>query len=258
MDRAEWAHRLDETGYVIFEGFIAPERVERLRARAEELLAEEGEQAGAEFRQEAGSRRLANCVNKGQVFVDCIADETVLACVEHVLGPRFKLSSVNVRSANPHNGVSQPLHCDMGALPDEHGNTVCNTVWLLDDFTPENGALRAVPGSHRWGRLPQDVLADPGAAHPEEVLVTGRAGDMVVMNAHLWHGGTANGTSRQRRALHVFYCRADKPQQQYQKAMLRAEVQAGLTTAERKILALDDARNDELSTRDPLRSGFLK
>ena len=40
---------------------------------------------------------------------------------------------------------------------------------------------------------------------------------VVVMNAHLWHGGTANRTSAHRRALHAFYTRWDKPQQQYQK-----------------------------------------
>jgi hypothetical protein len=49
------------------------------------------------------------------------------------------------------------------------------------------------------------------------------------MNAHLWHGGTANRTSRPRLAMHAFYCRRDKPQQQYQKKLLRPEVQASLS-----------------------------
>ena len=49
----------------------------------------------------------------------------------------------------------------------------------------------------------------------------------MVMNAHLWHGGTANRTAAPRLAMHAFYCRRDKPQQQYQKQLLRPEVQAG-------------------------------
>ena len=81
-------------------------------------------------------------------------------------------------------------------IPDEKGYWVCNTVWMLDDFTPENGATRMVPGSHRWGRRPQDVLDDPMAPHPDEVLLTGKAGSVAVMNAHMWHGGTANRTRR--------------------------------------------------------------
>ena len=249
--------QLDEAGYVRLPGFIVPERRRRLVERIDALFAEEGANAGSEFRQEPGAQRLANLVDKGEVFLDCIVDPTVLRYLAHVLGPRFKLSSLNARSANPHSAESQPLHVDAGALADEQGYWVCNTVWLLDDFTTENGALRVVPGSHRWGRRPQDALADPQAAHPEEVLVTGRAGDLVVMNSHLWHGGTANRTDRRRLALHAFYCRSDKPQQQYQKAGLRPETLAGLSPAARAILAVDDPANDALSVEGG-RSGFMK
>ncbi|MGH9853514.1 MAG: phytanoyl-CoA dioxygenase family protein, partial [Blastocatellia bacterium] len=128
----------------------------------------------------------------------------------------------------------------------------------LDDFTAENGAPRYVPGTHRSGRLPQDVLPDPAAPHPDEALITGRAGDVVVMNAHLWHGGTANRTDRPRLAMHSFYCRRDLPQQQYQKKLLRPETQQTLSPELRHLLALNDPLNDELSLRFSGRSGFLK
>ena len=146
----------------------------------------------------------------------------------------------------------------MGAVPDEQGYWVCNTVWMLDDFTRENGPTRMVPGSHKWGTRPQDVLDDLFAPHPEEVLLTGKAGTIAVMNAHLWHGGTANLTARPRLAMHGFYCRRDKPQQQYQKQLLRADVQASLSPDLRRLLALDDPLNDELSANVTVRSGFMK
>jgi hypothetical protein len=251
------ARQLDEEGWVRLEGFIAPDLRRRLTERIDALFAAEGEAAGAEFRQEPGARRLANLVDKGAVFVECVVDHALGAYLGHVLGPRFKLSSLNARSANPHSTESQPLHVDAGALPDEAGYWVCNTVWLLDDFTTANGALRVVPGSHRSRRRPQDALPDPAGPHPDEVLVTGRAGDLVVMNSHLWHGGTANRTDRRRLALHAFYCRWDKPQQQYQKALLRPETAAGLSPAARAILALDDPANDVMSAEGG-RSGFMK
>ena len=99
---------------------------------------------------------------------------------------------------------------------------------MLDDFTLDNGPTRMVPGSHRWGTRPQDVLDDPLAPHRDEVLLTGTAGSIAVMNAHVWHGGTANTSAAPRLAMHAFYCRGDKPQQQYQKALLRPDVQAAL------------------------------
>ena len=80
----------------------------------------------------------------------------------------------------------------------------------------------------------------------------------MVINAHTWHAGTANRADRPRRAVHGFYCRRDKPQQQYQKRLLRPEVQARLTPELRWLLALDDPLNDLLSAETAARSGFLK
>ncbi|HBY60294.1 MAG TPA: phytanoyl-CoA dioxygenase [Solibacterales bacterium] len=250
--------QLDELGWVVLPALVGPERLAALRARCEELWEAEGENAGSEFRQEPGARRLANLVDKGGVFEDVVSEPAVLARIAHVLGEDFKLSSLNARSTDPMTADAQPLHCDAGAVADERGFWVCNSIWLLDDFTAANGATRVVPGSHRWRTLPQDALADPAAPHPDEVLVLGRAGDVVVMNTHAWHGGTANRTSAPRRALHGFYCRGDKPQQQYQKGLLRAETQARISPALRLILALDDPRNDALCAQQTRMSGFLR
>ncbi len=245
--------QLIQQGFLVFSGLIAAAWVARLNERVEELFAAEGENAGHEFKMEVGARRIANAVDKGEVFEEAVDHPAVLAAVEVVLGTDFKLSSLNVRSANPHNGCAQPLHVDGGELPDDRGNSVCNSVWMLDDFTERNSALRIVPGSHRWGRAPE-----PGAKPEGEMLVAGKAGDVVVMNAHLWHGGSENFTDRQRRAMHVYYTRGDKPQQQYQKRLVRDEVQARLSPLRRRILALDDPRNDALSAAGSGKSGFLR
>jgi ectoine hydroxylase-related dioxygenase (phytanoyl-CoA dioxygenase family) len=78
------------------------------------------------------------------------------------------------------------------------------------------------------------------------------------MNAHLWHGGTANRTNQPRRALHSYYTRSDKPQQLYQKKFLSPDLQTRLSPQLRKLLALDDPLNDAISSRMSGMSGFLK
>jgi ectoine hydroxylase-related dioxygenase (phytanoyl-CoA dioxygenase family) len=249
--------QLDEQGFVVLEDCMGGDLLRELRDRIGEVFAEEGDRAGHEFRAEAHAHRLANLVDKGEVFRRAIVLPPVVECVRHVLGGQVKLSSLNARSADPNGEVPQPLHVDMSAIPDDRGNWVCNAVWMLDDFTAENGATRVIPGSHRWGRRPQDELEDPRAPHPLEVLVLGRAGSIAVMNAHAWHGGTANRTTRPRLAMHAFYCRRDKPQQQYQKQLLRPEVQAACSPELREMLALDDPLNDALSAAVSTRSGFL-
>jgi ectoine hydroxylase-related dioxygenase (phytanoyl-CoA dioxygenase family) len=250
--------QLDDEGYVVLDACMGPDLLTALRARILELFDQEGERAGSEFKTEEHARRLANLVNKGEVFRRAILLPPVIERVRHVLGNDCKLSSLNARSADPNSEVGQPLHVDMGAIPDEKGYWVCNTVWMLDDFTHDNGPTRMVPGSHKWGTRPQDVVADPLAPHPHEVLLTGKAGSIAVMNAHMWHGGTANRTAAPRLAMHGFYCRRDKPQQQYQKQLLDPAVQAALSPDLRRILALDDQLNDELSATVTVRSGFMK
>jgi phytanoyl-CoA dioxygenase PhyH len=250
--------QLDEQGYLVLPGLIRRETLEALRQRVDELFEAEGARAGSEFKPEPNARRLANLVNKGEIFERAIELPEILECMAHVLGARFKLSSLNVRVADPLSDCSQPLHADSAAVADQLGYWVCNSVWMLDDFTTENGAIRMVPGSHQWKRLPQDALDDPVAPHPEEELLTGSAGTVVVMNAHMWHGATANRSCGSRRAMHAFYTRWDKPQQQYQKKLLCPEVQARLSPSLRRLLALDDPLNDELSSRSSGTSGFLK
>lgn len=257
MTANDTCRQLDDLGYVLLPGAMEADLLRMLRERVEKLFALEGDAAGAEFKIEQGARRLANLVNKGSVFHEVITHPAVLPLVGHVLQGSVKLSSLNARSANPHGDIRQPLHCDMSAIPDERGAWVCNTVWMLDDFTEQNGALRVVAGSHRAGRLPQDALADPLADHPEQSVITGAAGSVIVLNAHLWHGGLANRTARPRTAVHAFYCRRDKPQQLPQKQWLDADVQAGLSAELRQLLALDDASNGAANGQNYVRSGFL-
>jgi len=249
--------QLDEQGFVVLADSMGPELLGGLRERIYELFGAEGERAGQEFRTEAHAHRLSNLVAKGEVFGRAIVLPGVIEGVRSVLGPHFKLSSLNARSADPDGDLPQPLHVDMSAVADERGYWVCNTIWMLDDFTPENGATRVIPGSHRWGRRPAEVLDDLLAPHPDEVLVLGSAGSIAVMNAHAWHGGTVNGSSAPRLSMHAFYCRSDKPQQQYQKQLLPQDVQDSLSPELRDLLALDDPHNDAVSAAATVRSGFL-
>src|SRR5437868_3073860 len=106
--------QLDEAGYLEFPGLVPPDLLTALRDRMEQLWEVEGADAGGEFLQEAGARRLANLAAKGELFAQLIVTPEILDCMSHVLGPRYKLSSLNARSANPHTACRQPLHADSG------------------------------------------------------------------------------------------------------------------------------------------------
>jgi ectoine hydroxylase-related dioxygenase (phytanoyl-CoA dioxygenase family) len=227
---------LDQNGYLILPRALDTVTVAALRARFDDLVASEGDRAGIEVSQEVGSDRLANLVNKDRLFDHCWTYPPQLAAVTHVFaGHDFKLHSVNGRSAHPGYGL-QALHTDWHEPVGPGDYQVCNSIWMLDAFTQQNGATRVVPGSHRWGRIPKEAMADPRDHHPDEVLLLGEAGTCGIFNSHVWHGGTANLSDGPRRALHGAFVRREHQQQTVQREYLSPATIGRLTPAQRFLL----------------------
>jgi ectoine hydroxylase-related dioxygenase (phytanoyl-CoA dioxygenase family) len=223
--------QLDSDGFAPLPAILSAEQVEAARTRLAELSKIEGASAGGEVHQEAGADRLSDLINKDPMFEVCLTHPRVLAAVRHVLG-EFKFNSLNSRAALPGQGL-QGLHADWGVLEESQSYQICNSIWLLDDFTTENGATRVVPGSqHKRGKQPADELnGDPTATHPDEIQLVAPAGTVVVFNGHVWHGGTKNTTDRPRRAMHSSFVCRDQPQQTDQAEYLRVRTRDRLSPA---------------------------
>lgn len=230
--------QLDEQGWLLLPGVMDPSWIAAARAAFERIAVAEGEHAAREHHGEPGTRRLANLVDKDPAFRRMLRHPPLLAAVDHVLGRDFKLSSINARDP-ARGGGHQALHGDWGshrgAVEPAH---VVNSLWLLDDVGRDNGAPRLVPGSHRRGSPDVIGLDDPAAPHPDESVLEAAAGSVLVLNAHTWHGGTANASGRPRRIAHVYWTAREHPQQQDQRRWLRGETVAALTPAERWLCAL--------------------
>ncbi len=212
--------QLDKDGFVSLGVLLSSEDVDNINHCLLDIHQAEGQHAGAELKDskyirhpvEAGADRLADLVNKGEVFDIFYTQPTVLAGISHVLGNDFKLSSLNYRAAKPGMG-QQNLHVDWKDGIANGAYKVCNSIWLLDDFTSENGATRVVPGTHTSTQLPQDVIEDLEAPHPDEHILNAPAGTVYIFNSHVWHGGTQNTTNKLRRSIHSYFCTSDQPQQ---------------------------------------------
>ena len=227
--------QLDRDGYLPLDDILSPELVAKLGKRLDELTHIEGEKAGLEVHQEAGTDRLADLVNKDPMFDIAFTHPRVLAAMYHVLRSDFKLSALNSRASLPGHGL-QGIHADWGKAVEPGDYYVCNSIWLLDDFTEQNGATRVVPGSHRSGKLPSDVQSDTKEAFDGEIKLLASAGIVVIFNSHLWHGGTLNTSPNRRRALHSYFCRRDQKQLLDERQYIRPETYNRLSEAARYIL----------------------
>ena len=231
---AQQRNELDENGYFIAPDVFTQQQAEAIGAAIDALQAEEGEQGGQEVHTEAGAPRLSNVLNKSAAFDVCLEIKPLLASAAYLLGEEIKVHGFNARDALPGQG-HQKLHSD--TPKHEPGDWhVVNSLILLDPFTEENGPTRVVPGTHRTGERPQDILDNPEAPYPSEVKVIAPAGSVVILNASTWHGGTRNVSGARRRVLHLSYTRRDLRQQLVQRDYATPELHARMNDAHRYLL----------------------
>ena len=231
--------QLDEQGFTLIEQVIDDAWLPLLRQAFDDIYEAEGAEAGKEVAQMEGVRRLADLVNKGEVFDRVYLQPMLLAIVGHILKRPFKLHSLNGHDPLRGHGM-QTLHADSGEPCTPGGPYhVVNSMWMLDDFTPDNGGTRLIPGSHlRPGRV-GDYVEDRNADHPEQIQLTGKAGSVAVFNGSVWHSSYLNRSGASRRTLHCAFIGREHKQQTDQRQHLRPETAARLSPLARYILAVD-------------------
>jgi len=190
---------LETFGFTVLPAVIPADRAERLAS----LLDDADAEVGTDYTHDgAHSRHVANLPARADEFLALADHPDVLALVEAVLGDDVVLGSMNARILRP-GDPEQGFHAD---VPTVHRRLVgppimVQAVWMIDAFTPDNGATRLVPGSHRAA-----TSAPPaGCAVPHVVAPTGPAGSVLVFDGQCWHGGGANRGDARRRAVFTHY-----------------------------------------------------
>jgi ectoine hydroxylase-related dioxygenase (phytanoyl-CoA dioxygenase family) len=196
--RARAVEELKTHGYTLLHGLVSPEHLEALRAALDKVHRDEAHVPRQAV--EANGLRGSNLVRRAEIFRQALQQPAIIAIVEAMLGSDCILHSFEARSPLPGGGM-QSLHRDMPFI--ENLALSVNVLWMLDDFTRDNGATRVVPGSHRRPEGPEK-----GKVYPDEVLAIAPAGTIVMFNTATWHGGGQNNTDRIRRGFHVHYCRS--------------------------------------------------
>lgn len=218
---------LDRQGYQVFPGLISTDWLAHLREAFERTV---GPRPNPDSPQ-TGTRHVESLACKDAAFDGIYTHPTVLAAVHHVLRRPFRVFLLSGRDPLPGYG-QQGLHTDWYPRGPTDPFSMVTTLWLLDDFTPTNGATRLVPGSHlNPTPLPKSMQA-PGNRHHDQKLLVAPAGSVAVFNGHLWHSGTRNESNRPRRVLQCQFVARDA----FRPADAPAEIPAHLSPAARYIL----------------------
>ncbi len=192
-------------GYCFIPSAIRPEKADAARTALERLLADEA----SDSTRQAKTQRVGGIAYKDPLFAELMAHPLIVAVWQAYLDDEAIICST--WSAN----TAFPGYDKYGWHPDYPYwwinqpwplEKVCGqTIWLLDDFTAENGGTGFLPGSHLKGHPPPKAFND--AWQPEAEILTGARGGALVFHGALWHTARPNKTDAARSALLGMYTR---------------------------------------------------
>jgi phytanoyl-CoA hydroxylase len=218
-----------ENGYLLVGEILSAAEVEQLRERAEWIASGEAEHIPAhclqvEPRVSRGEiaaddpilslRKLSHLAWYDEMMLAHARRSAITGRIASLLGPDLKLYQDQLFMKPPRVGSRQPYHQDqpLGFHIDPADRMV--TCWTaLDDATLENGCLRVIPGTHRTGVLPPEVVqkyerqALEGRLKAEVPLVL-KAGECSFHHGHLLHSSFPNLSDRRRRGYAIHYVSA--------------------------------------------------
>lgn len=80
------------------------------------------------------------------------------------------------------------------------------TMWMITDYTVENGGTIIIPGSHKRNHAPKHGTdIDPMSEYEGETRLIGKAGDVGVFDARTWHAIAPNISDQDRVGVIVRY-----------------------------------------------------
>lgn len=202
LSLGERIRQIEVEGYVVLPDLLSKEEIARLKQETAKLPTQ-----GADY---SPSQRLGGFVHfAGGAITELIAHARTLSFLREIFGEGIVfMSCAYARSEPGHPGIS--LHTDGQPWGSKifgyEGSCPCmvRVLYYLDDLTPDVSPFRVVPGSH----LSLHADGNPYkryASHPEEVMVTAKAGSAVLINHKVFHGNFPNTGSRSREMIAIAY-----------------------------------------------------
>ena len=213
MDYDNISSQIATNGYALLNGVISKQTCDDFVVCLEEIYANEHlRYANNENKSALANKSLEKVVynlhNKTGNWMDLLDHEIV----HKIIGPLLQKGSYkdsepfylyNSSARNPLKGnPGQQIHVDSN-LPGINYSMMINALWYLEDSTPENGGTVVIPNTVKTMQFAEDGRTD----YPDKMVIEAKAGDVLIFDANLWHGGGPNISGLSRWAAVLGYAR---------------------------------------------------
>lgn len=200
---ADQVRHLELEGFVVLPDLLPPERVAVMKAELARLPTE-----GTDYSENQRSCKDVQFTDS-PACIDTIALTAVLAFLDRLFGDQVICTSCVYALSRPgHPGIA--LHTDAQPYGSEifgmqaSAPRLVRVLHYLDDLSPERSPFKVIPRSH----LSMHADSNPYKrylSHPEEVMVTCRAGSAAIINQCVFHANYPNTSREDRGMLAIAY-----------------------------------------------------
>jgi ectoine hydroxylase len=212
----------DRWGFILLAGRVPADHVARYRGIVERL----GSKIDPTWESQRSDLVINDVISLDSQLIDLVDDPLVLSLVSRVLGDNiyvYMSEAISRSRCSPSQGedlkepggrnpieVGLSLHQDSDGIERDLGLPVAPRLsvkagfFLTDGQEAGCGNTWVVPGSHRIPLADQAGGPD-GLLHDQGIPLLAAAGDVLLFDRRLWHGGSPNDSPNTRHAVFVGY-----------------------------------------------------
>ncbi|AFZ37524.1 Phytanoyl-CoA dioxygenase [Stanieria cyanosphaera PCC 7437] len=186
---------IDGKGYVLLPNLLTQAEAKTASNLILEL-AEQEKKVGKLVIQEQ-KERLYGLIYQGKIFEKMVQHPTVLSIVETILGQNLILGGFSAHILHP-GAKRMGVHVDypywaMSSPFPRSPILEIQVIWMVEDFTEDNGAPLFVPHSQKLAIKPELEEFEKTA-----IKITGKAGTAIISHGLCWHDTSVNHTQKPR------------------------------------------------------------
>ncbi len=219
-EAAQAAERMASDGYVILDQLFSEKEIQPISEEVDNIIAGRAAYLPPNelvYEPNSDPPQLRNAFRMhlyNELFMDVARTPKLIAILREMLGAPLRIYGSHLFAKPARVGTVVPPHQDMPYWPFDPPEMI--SAWIaLDDSTIENGCVRFIAGSHKFGVLAHEpsgvvgnslaLLPDPRVQALPERPVEVRRGSVVLHHCLTAHRSEPNRSAHSRRGLIYIY-----------------------------------------------------